>query len=138
MFALSVSTSKSTSPFSTRSPSFLCHAMIRPSSIVRPSFGKMTRVMLTRPPLPAGSRDELLRDAHDVVDLRDDALLEVSRIRDRRLEARQAARWRVEIVERLLRHERGDLAAEATPFDGLVHDEQPVRLAHRREHDTFV
>ena len=42
MAALSVSTSKRTSPSATRSPSCLCHEINRPSSMVRPSFGMIT------------------------------------------------------------------------------------------------
>src|SRR5438093_1416722 len=90
MFALSVSISKRTSPFSTRSPSFLCHAIRRPSSIVRPSLGRMTRVTLTRGSShPSG--EEPLGDANDVVHLWYDTLLEVLRVRDRRLETGEPA-----------------------------------------------
>src|SRR5438093_3456432 len=129
MFALSVSTSKRTSPFSTRSPSFLCHAIRRPSSIVRPSLGRMTRVTLTRGSShPSG--EELLGDANDVVHLWYDTLLEMLRIRDRRLETGEPARWRIEVVEGVLGHHRCDLAAVATTLDRLVHDEQPMRPPH--------
>src|SRR5581483_11872907 len=138
MFALSVSTSKSTSPFATWSPSFLCHAMRRPSSIVSPSFGRITRVTLTRGRPSRCSRDELLRGLHDVLDLRHDGLLEVLRVRDRRLEAGETARRRVEVVERVLRDHRGNLRAVAGAPHRFVQHEHAVRLADRREHRILV
>src|SRR6202158_877756 len=137
MFALSVSTSKSTSPFSTRSPSFLCHATRRPSSIVSPSFGRITRVTVTRGRLRS-SCDELFRDAHDVLDLRHDGLLEMLRVRDRRLETGEPP-WRaIKMVEVFLGDDRGDLAAIPTALDRLMHDEQAMRLADRSEHRVAV
>src|SRR6266850_6538785 len=134
MFALSVSTSKRISPFSTRSPSFLCHAISRPSSMVSPSFGRMTFVTLTL----ASSGDEPLRGADDVVDLGHHGLLEVLGVRDRRLEASEPPRWRVEVVERFLGDDRGDLAAVPATFDRLMHDQQPVCLADRGKDGVAV
>src|SRR5207237_5778700 len=75
---LSVSSSKSGSPFSTGSPSDLSQRTIVPDSIPWPSRGRMTSVGTLR--LPDGSLD---RGEH-VVGVRDDEVLHHRRERERR------------------------------------------------------
>src|SRR5262249_14007697 len=120
--ALSVSTSKSGSPFSTRSPSDFSHLTIVPASIPCPRRGSFTS-LLTRHPPPH-------RREH-VVPRRDDELLHLRRERERRKLRPDALDRRVEPVERLLLQHGHDLGAEAHPRHGLVGDDGAVRLLHR-------
>src|SRR5205823_4195227 len=75
--ALSVSTSKSGSPFSTRSPSDFSHLTIVPASIPCPRRGSFTSLLILTGDRPPHRRE-------DVVGLRDHELLHRRRERERR------------------------------------------------------
>src|SRR5947208_1815670 len=67
--ALSVSISKMTAPFATRSPSFTCHFLIRPVVISMSTRGRMTSVAM------AQALDLILDPAvADVIEQEDDHL----------------------------------------------------------------
>src|SRR5215475_7542494 len=100
--ALSVSTSKSGSPFSTRSPSDFSHLTIVPASIPCPRRGSFTSLL---------TRDRPPHRGEHVVGLRDDVLLHLRRERQRRELRPDALDRRVEPVEGLLLQHGDDLGA---------------------------
>src|SRR5262252_691341 len=73
--------------------------------------------------------------SHDLLDrlqhvggLREDFLLEIRMVRDGRVERRDAANRRVEVLEELVGDARGDLGAESARQLVLVRDDDAVRL----------
>src|SRR5689334_4478986 len=127
--ALSVSTSKSGSPFSTRSPSAFSHLTIVPASIPCPRRGSFTSL---------ATRDRPLDRGEHVVGLRDHELLHRRRERERRELGPHALDRRVEVVERLLLQHGRDLGPEAHPRDGLVRDDRAIRLLDRLDQARLV
>src|SRR3954466_1066927 len=129
---LSVSSSKSGSPFSTGSPSDLSQRTIVPDSMPWPSRGRMTSVTTLR--LPDSSLDR----GEDVLGMRGDERFHPRRERERRELRPHALDRRVEPVERLVLEDGRDLGAEAHPRDGLVRDDSTVRLLHRGDERLLV
>src|SRR5512137_2015336 len=117
--ALSVSTSRIGSPFSTGSPSFLSQATICPVCWVISNLGINTAVgMLDLCPCqPASGSD-------NVFDLRDGCFFEPRVVWDGHVGAAEPHNGRLQVGKsRALRNHSGDLAAEAADERGLVPDQ---------------
>src|SRR3954451_4556312 len=135
---LSVEISRSGSSASTVSPSRFSHFVTVPSETDTPICGIATSVAVS---VAIGSSlilRELAKSLHDILDLRDECLLERRRERYRRVGCCHAANRCVEILERLLGDRRRDLAAESAGAVVLVQHEHLRRLAHRGEHSVLV
>src|SRR5207302_4245278 len=111
-FTLSVSISRTGSPFFTASPGFLYQRTTFPSLIASPILGMMI----------SGIR------LHHFLDRRDDVRfvrrrqqLEVARVRHRHVLAGHANDRRIEIVERVLGDARGDLGRGAERLPLFLH-----------------
>src|ERR1051326_4497265 len=119
---LSVSTSATISPRSTRSPGFLRHATSVPASMSAPRIG-ITKSAIA-PEHSAGGRD-------DGIDARKRRLLEVLRVRHGHLRAEHARDRPVEIIEGPLHDLRAHLGGEAAGPPALVDDDRAMGLGHR-------
>src|SRR5215218_7731692 len=106
MLALSVSISAISWPFSTSSPSETIHFRIVPSSIESDRRGIVTSVAIELLQVAEGCE----RGVHLV---REGGLLEWLRVRHRHVGAGHARDGRVEVVERLLLDQRGEVCADA-------------------------
>src|SRR5436853_5828609 len=135
---LSVEISSSGSSASTCSPSCFSQRVIVPSETDTPICGITTSTAVSVAMCFSLVLRELAQTGDDVVDLRDECLLERRRERDGRIGSGEALHRRVEILERLLRDRRRDLAAEAAGARVLVQDEYFRRLPHRLEHGCLV
>src|ERR671933_180743 len=127
---LSVSSSYSGSPFSTRSPSDFSHLTIVPDSIPCPSRGSLISVAI------AGNR--ATDGLEHVVRVRNDPLLHDRRERDGGEPRADALDRRVQPVERAVLDHRRDLGAETAADNRLVRDDAAVRLLHRVDERALV
>src|SRR5919112_4870932 len=110
MLALSVSISTSGSPRFTSPPPGTIHFRIVPSSIESDRRGIVTSVAKTGLlEVAEGGYGRL----HDVILVRERGLLERLRVRHRDVRAGDAADRRVEVVERLLLEQCGQVRADA-------------------------
>src|SRR5438094_546420 len=149
MFALSVSTSASTSPIATLSPGCFSQRRIFPSSIVSESFGMVTSGIdasgrdgsrsygvLARAPGRRRTNRRLLEPeepAHgsdDAIRRRDHEGLQVGRVWHRHVDARQTVGRRVELVERLAHDERDHLRGHTGKRPAFLDDEAATRASH--------
>src|SRR5437764_6092058 len=135
---LSVEISSSGSSASTCSPSCFSQRVIVPSETDTPICGITTSTAVSVAMCFSLVLRELAQTGDDVVDLRDECLLERRRERDGRIGSGEALHRRVEILERLLRDRRRDLAAEAAGARVFVQDEHFRRLPHCLEHGCLV
>ena len=126
---LSVEISSSGSSASICSPSCLSHFVIVPSETETPIWGMTTSI--ARVGRPSSTPPARCSPCDDVVDLRDERLLERRRERDRRVGRGDPPDRRVEVLEGLLGDRRRDLGAEAAGARVLVEDEHLRRLARR-------
>src|SRR5687767_2492114 len=118
---LSVEISSSGSSRATWSPGCLSHLVIVPSETETPICGITTSVCVPVLTCPSRSvRRQLPQRLQHVAGLRDERLLERGRERDRRVGCGDPHDGGVEILERLLRDRRRDLAAEAAGARVLV------------------
>src|SRR5918999_2534285 len=132
---LSVEISSSDSSAATSSPSDLSHFVIVPSETDTPICGMTT---LTAVPVATLVLPELFQARGDVLDLRDEGLLERRRERHRRVGGGDPLDGPIEVLERLLGDRRDDLGAEPARPRVLVEDERLGRLLDRREHRLLV
>src|SRR5919108_4124984 len=128
MLALSVSISTSSSPRFTSSPTDFSHCRIVPSSIESERRGMTTSTAKRSALYVADRRD---RGLYDVLLVRHRRLLERLRVRHRHVRAGDPLDRRIEVVEGLFLHERGEVGADAAVRPALFDDHAPVRLAHR-------
>src|SRR4029078_8032986 len=135
---LSVEISSSDASAAIASPSDLSHLVIVPSETETPIWGMTTS---TAVPVVAIRRlvlRELLQACYDIVDLRDESLLERGREETGSVRRCDTAHGSVEALERRLRNRRGDLGAEAAGEGVRVEDERLRRLRDAREHGLRV
>src|SRR5439155_12022652 len=125
--ALSVSISASTSPLSTRSPSALRHFTTTPSSIESVSLGMITRLATSLSPC-----QYLTRRGHHLVHVRDGGVLEVARVRHRRVTPGDADARAVQVIEHPAIQALGDLRAEAGKGPALLNDDDLAGFLRRR------
>src|SRR5829696_9646708 len=130
---LSVSISAIASPAETSSPSLLSHLRRVPSSIASPLLGMITSgiLLLLHVKHPPG------RVRHLLV-AREGRQLQVPRVGSRNLRPAHPLYGRVEIVERPVLDDRGDLARDPEPPPLLLHRDRPVRLLDRLDEGVFV
>src|SRR5262249_7237937 len=107
-----------------------------PSETETPIWGMTTSVTVVAIVLLV--RGEVAQTCDDVVDLRDERLLEWRREGHWTIRRGDAADGRVEVLERLLGDRRRDLGAEASGARVLVQDEDLRRLPRARQHRVPV
>src|SRR5438045_4953820 len=89
--------------------------------------------LIPNPQSPTASVPRRFADRlQDVVRLREDGLLEIGGVRDRRAERADAAHGRVEVLEQLAGDSRGELGAEAAHHLILVRDDDAARTRDER------
>src|SRR3954452_9143380 len=118
MLALSVSISTISWPFSTSSPSETIHFRIVPSSIESDRRGIVTSVAMSVGLLEVSEGCD--RRLHDVLLVRERCLLERLRVGHQDVGAGHAGHRCVEVVERLLLDQRGQVRANAAVRPALL------------------
>src|ERR687891_2396955 len=130
--ALSVEISSRGSSAWTVSPGCFFHSRTVASAIDTPIWGIVTSIE------PFLVREELTASLPHVLDLRQHGTLERRAERDRHVRRGHAHHRAVEILEGLLRDQRGDLGRHATGAGGLLDEHHLARLAHAGEHRVAV
>src|SRR5580693_5242574 len=129
--ALSVSISAITSPVLTASPSFLSHLARLPFSIVGDSAGMRMLMGIARNHQPRSAVSNSFRRCDHFGDGRQRELFKIRSVRHRHVLAGHALDRRVEIIERLFHHARGDLGADTRLLPAFFHGDQPAGLFYR-------
>src|SRR3984957_14956889 len=138
LVVLSVSISGISSPVFTASPSFFSHLARLPFSMVGESAGMKMLIGMrpthqTRSAVTAG-----LRRFDHFGHRRQRELFQIRRVRHRNFLAGYACDRRIEVVERLLHHTRGNLGADAGLFPALLDSDDAPRLLHRLDDGARV
>src|SRR3954469_7197659 len=130
---LSVEISNNGSSALTSSPSALSHFKIVPSTIVSPSCGIWIDVTTASSP-----RGQTVDRGLDVGDLRQERVLERGRERHGVVRRCEPNHRRVQMLERLLRDDRGDLRTYPEEVERLVQHQRARRLLDRPDHGLLV
>src|SRR4051794_23546586 len=130
---LSVEISNNGSSALTSSPSALSHFKIVPSTMVSPSCGIWIDVTTASSP-----RGQTVDRGLDVGDLRQERVLERGRERHGVVRRCEPNHRRVQMLERLLRDDRGDLRTYPEEVERLVQHQRARRLLDRPDHGLLV
>src|SRR3954470_22354915 len=130
---LSVEISNNGSSALTSSPSALSHFKIVPSTIVSPSCGIWIDVTTASSP-----RGQTVDRGLDVGDLRQERVLERGRERHGVVRRCEPHHRRVQMLERLLGDDRGDLRTDPEETERLVQNERARCLLDRAQHRLLV
>src|SRR5919108_199896 len=130
--ALSVEISTIGSSASTESPGSFFQATIVPSATDTPIWGIVTSTVV------ALVGEELTARLLDVLDLRKDRAFERRAEGDRHVWGGDPHHRPIQVLERLLRDQRGDLGGDAARPGGLLHQHDLAGLAHAPQHRFAV
>src|SRR5690348_1920577 len=108
-----------------------------PSKMLSPIWGMMTSVAISSL-LENSISSQLARRGQHIIFVRQKALFERRRKRNRRIFGGNAQNRAVEILERAFASDRGDFSGDAASFCVFVNDEQLVRLLHGLQNRVFV